>query len=921
MNRTLFLPLVCTALLTAFSLSAADDLTLRYDAPAANWNEATPLGNGHLGAMVFGDPDDELIRLNDNTLYSGEPATVWKGHDITPSYDKVVNQLLNGQYVDAYNLIQYHWLGRLHECYQPLGDILLSDLTDGTVTDYQRSLDLRDAVLTVTYKKDGVGYKREIFAAHPSDVIVMRITADRPVIDLNVRLSTPHRPTTVFSAGEDGPLLKMDGQAPGHAQRRSDGMLRGWKAEGRHPELYYADGSRKYKEDVLYADQIDGMGTFFRTRLQAVTDGRVEILPAEEHHRSPRGSNNPVGQALHVSATDCVTFILASASSFNGWQKSPSREGKDADALVEKTLADALATPYHTLLADHRKDYKALFDRVTMSMPSTDEQKAMSIPERICAFAQAYDPGLVALMFQFGRYLMISCSRPGGQAMNLQGLWNERTVPSWNCGYTLNINAEMNYWPAETANLSECAEPFFDMIGELAESGAKTARTMYGRDGWVAHHNTSIWRETHPNDGTPASSYWPMASAWLSDHLWEHYLYSGDVTFLADKGYPVMREAARFFSQWLVDCQSGAPVSEGHYLVTPVSNSPENSFIIPGDSPFLPDGTPKPGVNGKPYKPAKSTISMGSTMDMSLIRELFSNVLSAAETLAQSAGSDAIAPDSALLGTLHSQLPLLLPYRIGARGQLQEWQQDFAENEPHHRHVSHLYGLYPGSQITPDITPELMDACARTLELRGDEATGWSMGWKINLWARLRDGDHADVIVKSLFNPVGFGHGKGGGGIYPNMLDAHPPFQIDGNFGYTAGIIEMLMQSHDGVITLLPALPSAWTDGHISGIRARGGFLIDMTWKDGRLTKASVYSENGGNCRLCTPLKCTVRGARAVPAQGPNPNPLMRNAAVSAYETMQADGSYTLVTPSARPAEACVIDFPTKKGKRYEIVF
>ncbi len=910
MNKKL-LSLLSGILMTSIALQA-NDLTLKYATPAANWNEATPIGNGHIGAMVFGDPTDELIRLNDNTLYSGEPATVWKGHDITPSYDKVVGMLLDGQYTEAYDLIQYHWLGRLHECYQPLGDILMSSNNTAAVTGYRRSLNLEDAVLTITYTQGGVHYKREIFASHPSDVIVMRLTADQPTIDIDVRLSTPHKPTTRFNT--ESHQLDMSGQAPGHAQRRSDGMIQGWKAEGRHPELYYADGTRKYKEDVLYSSQIDGMGTYFETRLHALTDGNIEVLPEQPLHKTSRGSNNPVGPALHISGTKEVTFILASESSFNGWQKSPSREGKDAKALVDATLQKAISTPYAELLKNHRSDYQSLFNRVSFEMPSTDAQKELFIPDRICAFAESYDPGLVAMMFQFGRYLMISCSRPGGQAMNLQGIWNERTIPSWNCGYTLNINAEMNYWPAESANLSECAEPFFDMISELAISGAKTARTMYGRPGWVAHHNTSIWRETHPNDGTPASSFWPMASAWLSDHLWEHYLYSGDKEFLATKAYPVMKGAAEFFSSWLVDCKTGAPESQGNWLVTPVSNSPENTFIIPGDGFLNPDGTPKPWVNGKPYKPKKSTISMGSTMDMSLIRELFGNVITAAGIL------DAD-NDSAFIAKITEQREQLLPYRIGARGQLQEWQQDFEENEPHHRHVSHLYGLYPGAQITPDVTPELLDACAQTLRLRGDEATGWSMGWKINLWARLLDGDHADIIVKSLFNPVGFGHGKGGGGIYPNMLDAHPPFQIDGNFGYTAGIIEMLMQSHEGYIDLLPALPSTWKEGSIKGIRSKGGFVIDMKWKDGRLTEASILSEQGGNCRLHTAQKATVKGSRAKTAQGENPNPMFRTEAVNAYEQIQKDGTYQLATTSTTARQGQTIDFPTQKGKRYTISF
>lgn len=892
MRTRIYLLGLLTSLLICFgnfSAKAAEnnEHLLWYNKPAANWNEALPLGNGHLGAMVYGSAQEELIRLNDNTLYTGEPATVWKVHNIQPTYDKVVDLLMNQKFTEAYDLVHYNWLGRLHENYQPLGDWHISNHVQGEISDYRRELDIEKSVMRISYSQNGVKYCREIFASHPDDVIVMKLTADKEnALDISIALSSPHKPTTSYSIDNEKHIVKMSGQGPGHGQRRSDAMIKSWKAEGRHPELYFADGSRKYKEDVLYADQINGMGTFFETRLQAIApEATYQVLDSENPFRS---------QSLRISNTDEIVLILASETSFNGYKKSPSREGKDAKALVEKDLQNAADNGYQQIWKNHQQDYARLFDRVQFNMPAKAQQQALPTDDRIVAFWNEYDNGLITLLFNYGRYLMISASRPGGQPMNLQGIWNDKIMPPWNCGYTLNINAEMNYWPAETANLSECAEPFFQMIEELAESGSKTAKEMYGRNGWVAHHNTSIWRETHPNDGTPTSSYWPMASAWLSSHLWEHYLYTGDMEFLREKAYPIMKGAAEFFTEWLVDNGEG-------FLVTPVSNSPENTFILPGEK-YAFD---KKG--GWLIKPKKSAISMGSTMDMSLIRELFTRCIEAGELL----GTD----DKEFRQQLQDQVIKLLPYRIGARGQLQEWQQDFDEYEPHHRHVSHLYGLHPGNQISYDATPELFQACMRTLELRGDEATGWSMGWKINLWARLLDGDHANIIVRNLFNPVGFGpRSGGGGGIYPNMLDAHSPFQIDGNFGYTAGVIEMLMQSYAGFIQLLPALPSIWPEGEIKGIKARGGFLMDIAWENGELKEARIHSTLGGNCRLRYEKPLKVKGAKVLTAKGENSNPYF--GVVAAKGTQQFNKIPLTKLPEK---EFYTIDFETKKGKTYTI--
>ena len=515
------LPALLLGLLLSCPLSCvfANDLSLWYNKPAANWNEALPLGNGRLGAMVYGDALNETIKLNDNTLYSGEPATVWKVHDITPTYDKVVGLLLEGKYAEANELVQYHWLGRLHENYQPLADWHLTNHTQGEISDYRRELDIANSVFRMSYKQNGLNYTREMFVSHPDQVIVMKMTCDKQAeFDFSLHFTSHHRATTVFGIEEN--VYKVSGQAPGHGQRRGDGMIKGWKAEGRHPELYFADGSRKYSENVLYGDQINGLGTFYEARLQVLAPGSK--IESEDNVMRITGGNE-------------IVFILSAATSFNGFDKSPSRQGKDAVKLAEEAMAKAVLKSYSDLKKEHIQDYKQLFDRVSFEMPYKKELAALPTDERIDRFYDDYDNGMITLLYQYGRYLMISASRPGGQPMNLQGIWNDKVMPSWNCGYTLNINAEMNYWPAEPGNLPECHEPFFRMIKEMAVSGNKTAREMYGRNGWVAHHNTSIWRETHPNDGTPTSSYWPMASAWLSSHLWEHYLYSGDKEFLQNE--------------------------------------------------------------------------------------------------------------------------------------------------------------------------------------------------------------------------------------------------------------------------------------------------------------------------------------------------------------------------------------------------
>jgi alpha-L-fucosidase 2 len=787
------------------SISWGADLKLWYSTPAQGWHEALPIGNSHLGGMIFGGTEHEELQLNESTFWAGSP---YNNNSLNSIYTlPVIRQLIfEGKNTDAQRLVDANFFTGKHGMpYLTLGSLYLDFPGHKNVTGYYRELNLSNATATTRYAVNGVNYQRTTFASLTDGVIIMHVSADKSK-------------SLAFAIGYNC-VLK-------HQVSAHDGKLL-ITCQGRDHEGVKAG---------LHADcivEVKTNGTVY------TADGKLGVKDASE-------------ATIYVSAaTNYVNYKDISGDSY-----------AKANGIIDK----AMKIPYEKALKNHIAYYQKQFDRVQLDLP-TDKSSAAETTERIKNFSTGKDMAMAALQFQFGRYLLISCSQPGGQPANLQGMWNNLELAPWDSKYTININTEMNYWPAEVTNLSETSFPLLSMLKDLSVTGAETAKTMYNCRGWMVHHNTDLWRICGPVDFA-AAGMWPEGGAWLAQQIWQHYLFTGNKDFLKEY-YPVLKGTALFYLDFLVEHP------KYHWMVVAPSVSPEHG-----------------------------PITAGCTMDNEIVFDALNNTLSASQVVGETASFQ----DS--LKTMLAKLP---PFQIGKYNQLQEWLEDVDNPKDEHRHISHLYGLYPSNQISPYSNPELFQAAKNTLIQRGDKATGWSMGWKINFWARMLDGNHAFQLIKNLIqllpNDAAIAQYPEGR-TYPNMLNAHPPFQIDGNFGYTAGVAEMLLQSHDNAIHLLPSLPDAWDNGSVKGLVARGSFVIDMTWKSCRLTQAVVHSRIGGTARIRSYVPLKGKGLQV--ANGTCPNSFF--SAPTAKKYLTAKG---LNPEQPQVKKVYEYDLPTQAGKTY----
>lgn len=762
----------------------AENMKLHYERPAEYFEEALVIGNGTMGATLYGGVKKDKISFNDITLWTGEPESENSSPDAFNAIPEIRALLDNEDYQGA-DKAQYKVQGHYSENYQPLGTLTIEYLDDTVgISDYHRWLDIGNATARTQYLKGGKLFTSDYFASAPDSVIVIRLKSEN----------------------KEGihALLSFDSPLP-HSSQVADNEIsvEGYAAYHSFPVYYKAEDKHRYDPE---------RGIHFKTLVRVLSvDGRVK--------------NRYSDSRIEIDGSTEVLIWVANVTSFNGFDKDPVKEGRNYRSHVEKRMKCAIGKTYDALREAHIRDYKYYFDRVKLDLGDTDDDIAALPTDKQLLFytdCKQRNPDLEELYFQFGRYLLISSSRTPGVPANLQGLWNESVLPPWSSNYTVNINLEENYWASGTANLIEMQYPLIEFIANLSKTGRKIAKDYYGVErGWCLGHNSDIWAMTCPvglNEGDPSWACWTMGGTWLSTHIWEHYLFTLDKEFLCEF-YPVLKGAAEFCMDWLVE-------KDGK-LVTSPGTSPENKYITP-------DG----------YVGATS---YGNTSDLAMIREC---LIDAAEA------SKVLGVDKSFRKRIKKTLSRLYPYQIGKDGNLQEWYYDWQDQDPYHRHQSHLFGLYPGHHLSVEETPELAAACARTLQIKGDETTGWSTGWRVNLLARLRDGEKAYHMYRRLLRYVSPDNYKGedarrGGGTYPNLLDAHSPFQIDGNFGGCSGVIEMLMQSSTNKIVLLPALPESWADGKVQGICARGGFVVDMEWKNREVASLIVSSLKGGQTEIC----------------------------------------------------------------------